>query len=400
MFLPSISIEARYSRAGGGRVIDMPIGDMVNPIHQTLNQLLMLHGYPGIYPANIPNEQIPFLRETEHDTKLRVIQPLFKPGIYYNFKIKKDVTGIKKAEVNVFKRQLILDIKTAYFNCKKTIKVMELLEDTRKVLEENLKLSQSLFKNHKRTEEVVFRSEAELSKLEQQEAEAEKHSRLAVSYFNFLLNRPLDTEIERDNFDKKPVFKDRDLQKLIACALQHRNEFQQLQGALAAAGHAIGLHKSSVLPTVTAVLDYGFQGERYRFTRDDDYWMGSLIFSWNLYRGGQDAAKKKEVIYQREQLETQQMELENNIRLQVKEAYHNLEVARKAIISTEDALKSRREVFSIVSKKYREGMVPQIEYMKARNDFTSAGINYIIAIYDYYIKEAQLERVCAINAFN
>jgi hypothetical protein len=45
-------------------------------------------------------------------------------------------------------------------------------------------------------------------------------------------------------------------------------------------------------------------------------------------------------------------------------------------------------------------MVPQIEYMKARNDFTSAGINYIIAIYDYYIKEAQLERVCAINAFN
>ena len=90
-----------------------------------------------------------------------------------------------------------------------------------------------------------------------------------------------------------------------------------------------------------------------------------------------------------------EMELENNIRLQVKEAYHNLEVAGKAVISTEDALKSRREVLSIVSKKYREGMVPQIEYMKARNDFTSAGINHIIAIYDYYIKEAQLERVAA-----
>lgn len=395
MFLPSISIEARYSRAGGGRVIDMPIGDMVNPMHQTLNQLLMIHGYPEVYPANIPNERIPFLRETEHDTKLRVIQPIFQPGIYYNLKIKKDLTGIKKAKVNVFKRQLISDIKTAYFNYMKAIKVMEMLEDTRKVLEENLRLSQSLFKNHKRTEEVVFRSEAELSKLEQQEAEAEKHARLAASYFNFLLNRPLDTDIEIDKFDKKSVFKDRDLQKLIALALQHRSEFRQSQGAIAAARHSIGLHKSSILPTVTAVLDYGFQGERYRFTRDDDYWMGSLVFSWSLYRGGQDAAKKKQAIYQRKQLETQQMELENNIRLQVKEAYHNLEVAGKAVISTEDALKSRREVLSIVSKKYREGMVPQIEYMKARNDFTSAGINHIIAIYDYYIKEAQLERVAA-----
>jgi len=89
MFLPSIAIEARYSRAGGGRVIDMPIGDLVNPIHTTLNQLLMTHGYPAVYPADIPNEWIPFLRETEHDTKLRVIQPIFQPGIYYNLKIKK-----------------------------------------------------------------------------------------------------------------------------------------------------------------------------------------------------------------------------------------------------------------------------------------------------------------------
>jgi outer membrane protein len=127
--------------------------------------------------------------------------------------------------------------------------------------------------------------------------------------------------------------------------------------------------------------------------------MGSLVFSWNLYRGGQDVAKKKQAIYQKKQMQAQQLELENKIRLQVKEAYHNLEVARKTIISTEDALKSRKEAFFIVSKKYREGMVPQIEYMKARNDFTSAGISNIIAIYDYYIKEAQLERVSAVKEF-
>jgi outer membrane protein TolC len=397
MFLPSISIEARYSRAGGGRVIDMPIGDLVNPIHTTLNQLLMMHGYPAVYPANIPNERIPFLRETEHDTKLRVIQPIFQPGIYYNLKIKKDLTGIEKARLNVFKRQLILDIKTAYFTYKKAFKIKELLKETRGLLEENLRLNQSLFKNNKKTEEVVFRSEAELSKLDQDQAETEKNVRLAASYFNFLLNRPLDADIDLDNTEKKPVFKEYDLKELSARALRLRSEFQQVQGSIDAARHFIGLHRSTILPTVTAVLDYGFQGEKYSFTRDDDYWMGSLVFSWNLYRGGQDAAKKKQAMYQKKQMETQQLELENKIRLQVKEVYHNLEVARKAIISTEDALKSSREAFFIVSKKYREGMVPQIEYMKARNDFTSAGINNIIAIYDYYIKEAQLERVSAVK---
>ena len=398
MFWPSVSIEARYSRAGGGRVIEFPVGDLVNPIHLTLNQLLGAQGLVPGFPGNIPNETIPFLREEEHETKLRIVQPVFQPGIYYNLKIKKDLTGIEKAKLKVFKRQLTADIKTAYFNYMKALKVKDLLVETRGLLEENLRLSESLFKNHKETEEVVFRSKAELSHLDQQQAEAEKNVQLAVSYFNFLLNRPLDTEIEIDSGGGKPVYKEYELKELISRALRHRSEFLQVRGAIEAANHTAGLHKSSILPSVTAVLDYGFQGETYSFTGKDDYWMGSLVLSWNLFRGGQDAAKKNQALYQKKRLETQHLELENKIKLQVKEAFYNLEVARKAVISTGDALNSSKEAFFIVSKKYREGMVPQIEYMKARNDFTAAGINNIIAIYDYYIKEARLEQVSALGA--
>lgn len=399
MFLPSITIEARYSRAGGGRIIDIPIGDMVNPIYQTLNQLLDLQGLPGNFPTNIPNEQVPFLRETEHDTKLRIIQPLIQPAIYYNVKIKKDLTAIEKARLNVFKRQLVADIKNAFYTYLKTVQVKQLLDNTKELLEENVRLSGSLFKNHKVTEEVVFRSEAELSKLEQQQAEAEKSMLLAASYFNFLLNRPLDAEIEVDFIDQRPVFRAYDLETLTAQALKLRSEFRQLQGAMAAARHTVGLHRSSILPTVTAVFDYGFQGETYSFTGEDDYWMGSLVLSWNLFRGGQDMAKKKLAIVQKKQLEAQHVELETKIKLQVKEAYLNMNVAKKTVISSEDTLKSRKQAFFIISKKYKQGMVPQIEHIKAQNDYTNAGISHIIAVYDYYIKEAQLERVSAMHTF-
>jgi outer membrane protein len=399
MFLPSITIEARYSRAGGGRIIDIPIGDMVNPIYQTLNQLLALQGLPGNFPTNIPNEQVPFLRETEHDTKLRVIQPLFQPAIYYNLKIKKDLTGIEKARLNVFKRQLVADIKNGFYTYLKTVKVKQLLDNTKELLKENVRLSESLFRNHKVTEEVVFRSEAELSKLEQQRAEAEKNALLAASYFNFLLNRPLDAEIEVDFIDQKQVFRAYDLETLTTRALKRRSEFRQLQSAIAAARHTVGLHRSSILPTVTAVFDYGFQGERYSFTGEDDYWMGSLVLSWNLFQGGQDIAKKKQAMVQKKQLEAQHAELETKIKLQVKEAYYNMNVAKKTVISSEDTLKSHKQAFFIVSKKYKQDMVPQIEYIKAQNDYTNAGINHIIAVYDYYIKEAQLEHVSATYTF-
>jgi outer membrane protein TolC len=395
MFLPSITIEARYSRAGGGRVIDMPIGDMLNPLHSALNLLSLQHGFNPMYPTDIPNESIPFLRPSEQDTKVRLVQPLIQPGIYYNLKIKKDLNKIEKAKLAAFKRQLTADIKTAYFTYLKTVKVKELLDDTRGLLVENLRLSRSLFKNHKVTEEVVFRSKAELSKFEQQQAEAEKNCHLAASYFNFLLNRPLDEKIDIREYEKDPVFKDYNMEKSISRALERRDEFRQVEGAIAAAAHSAGLHKASMLPTVSAVFDYGYQGVEYKFTKDDDYWMGSLLLNWNLFNGGRDRAKKRQALYRKRGLQTRREELERQIMLQVSEAYRDLEVAKKTIVSSKDTLKSSQEAFFIITKKYRQDMMPQIEYTKARNDFTTAAISLIIAVYDYYIKEAQLEQASA-----
>ena len=77
LYLPQLSLEARYSRADGGRIIEIPIGDLMNPVYASLNQLLDM----PVFPANLENESIPFLREREQETKLRLVQPVFQPGI-------------------------------------------------------------------------------------------------------------------------------------------------------------------------------------------------------------------------------------------------------------------------------------------------------------------------------
>ncbi len=398
MFLPSISIEARYSRAGGGRAIEIPIGDLMNPVHHSLNQLLSAHGQVPAFPGNLPNESIPFLRKREHETKIRLTQPLFQPGIFFNAKIKKQLSKAETAKVAAFKRQLETDIKTAYYTYLKTLRVKELLMDTKTLLKENVRISKSLFKNHKRTEDTVFRSEAELGKVEAQLAEAEKNRQTASAYFNFLLNRqlnaPIDTEPQPEI--KWPVNSstpsEKRLQQLETSALKKREEFEQLFRAQNAAQNAVKLHKSSILPSITAVVDYGFQGERYKFTGKDDYWMASIVMSWNLYKGGRDNAKKKQAILALKQLQLQHMELQNKIRLQVKEAFYNLLAAQSQAKSYQQNEKSRKEAFHIVSKKYNEGMVPQIEYIKAQNDLTQASLQRIIAGFDVHIKIAQLER--------
>ena len=399
MFLPSISIEARYSRAGGGRIIEMPVGDLVNPVYHTIIDILQGLGQPTIPWVDIPNEYIPFLREEEHDTKLRIAQPVIQPAIFYNYKIKKRLKEIEDASRLVFARQLISDIKTAYFNYLKTVQIVQLLDTTRDLLEENIRVNESLLRNDKVTVAAVHRARADLYELEQQTAEAEKNREMAVSYFNLLLNRPLDESIIITPV--KPMADTGiDTDEASNTALANREEIVQLSKAVAIARHQVGLNRSSHLPALTAVFDLGYQGDEYRFNDEDDYWMASAVMSWNLFDGLQTRNKVQQAKLDRKHREAGLEELKNRIRLQTRVSVHNLAVAEKSIIAADQGLISARKTYEIIDRKYREGMSPQIEYIDARNTMTRAEINRIVVLYDYHIRQAELEKVLAPSPLN
>lgn len=391
MFLPSISVEARYTRAGGGRIIDFPVGDLINPVYESLNYLL---GLP-LFPADLPNERIPFLREKEHDTKLRLIQPVFQPGILINYKIQDDLKNTESLSRDLFARHLVADVKTAYYQYLKTVQIMALLDETRILLEENARVSQSLFENDKVTQDVVFRAEAELYAFKQQQAEARKGHQLAASYFNFLLNRPFASEIEimvvNHPVNDAPFNLDADQER----AVQSREEIRQLERAASIYRHQCRASQTSFLPGITAVVDYGYQGESCQFGPEDDYWMASLIGNWNLFNGFQDKAKINQARYAEKEIESQMEAVRQQIRLQVTEAYHNVRVALQTIEAAEAQQKSARKSFTIIEKQYAQGLAPQIAFLDARNAKTGAEVNAIVTLYEFWIRLAEWEKVTA-----
>ncbi len=391
MLLPSLSIEARYSRAGGGRTFEIPVGDLFNPIHGTLNQLIQQQQFP----TDLQNVEIPFLRREEHDTKIRVVQPVFQPGIYYNQQAKKHLADAHRAERDVFARQLVGEIKQGYFTYLKTLQIERLLGETQKLLLENLRVSKSLFNNQKVTEDVVLRAKVELSDLQQQQAEAKKNRVLAAAYFNFLINRALNDSIEVAEAWEAAVQPPLDLAAAENNAMEKRDEFTQLQQSIQAANSGVNAEKTKYLPGVNAVFDYGFEGEKYRFGKNDDYWMASLVLSWNLFNGFQDRARVQQAELAKKSLEARRAELKQQIALQVREVYHNMIVAGKNVLTANERVLSARKSFRIVERKYREGMVSQIEFLDARTTLTNSEINKIVSKFDYQIALAEFERVTA-----
>ena len=396
MFMPSINFEARYSRAGGGREIIIPIGDLMNPVYGTLNDLLIGQGEPPRPFPHLENEVIPFLREEEQETKLRLIQPIFQPQIYYNYKIRSNLSRSQEAVRNAYQRSLVAEIKKAYFNYLRTLRVVDLLDDTRRLVEENLRVSEALFEANMATRDVVYRSKAEISQIEQNQAKADRDKKLAASYFNFLLNRPRNNAIELPEEELAVIEYDVDYDAGLANALQKREELAQLGSAIEAAANNVKLEGSTFLPSVNLVFDYGIWGENYNFPQEDDFWMGSIMFEWNLFNGFQKKARRDKALLERRELETGFEELEQQIELQVQEAYENLLVAWKAIDYARDGATSARKSFAIIRSKYKEGFAPLIEYIDARTTMTRAEIDQILALYAYHIRYAEYERVAAL----
>jgi outer membrane protein TolC len=363
---------------------------MLNPVYQSLNYLLGTDAFP-----DIANMEFAFYRPTEHETKFRLAQPIVDTKIIYNQRINKELSNAIRADAGAYKRQLVAEIKTAYFNYLKTVSLLKLVDDTRELLVENVRVNESLYQNNKVTIDNVYRSRAELSKLDRNEAEARKNHQVSRAYFNFLLNRPFETAILTDiQYDSVP--RSLILDDLSEHAVVNREELEMLRSYNKVADNNLVMNQMNKLPNLYAVVDYGFQGSHYEFNMRQDYVFASLIFRWDLFHGFQNKAKIGEARIEQDVRNTQLEEATQQIKLETIGAHYDLIASAESVKASTEELLSARNAFKVVNRKYGEGQATLIEFIDARSTMTQAEMLLIISKYDYHIKYAELERIACL----
>lgn len=393
LFFPNLSLNARYSVSEGGRTIDLPIGDLLNPVYAGLNQLMQQNLYPSV-----DNLSFMFLRPQEHETKIRVIQPILSTDIYYNSKIKQDLVGTQKISIDQYKQELITEIKKAWYQVGMADRIWKMLKETRPLLLENVRVNQKLIENNKLTQDYLLRSQTELAKFDQQVLEAEKNRELANAYLNFLLNRPLQAYNDVGDPGTLPELP-QSLETLQDWAQGNRQELKLIRQWDKISSQQISMNKAHALPDIMLVADYGFQGDKYRFNKESDFGQASAILSWNLFSGMQNRSKIEQSLLQKEGLEEQAEELEKSIELEVLSVFTNLQKDAANLDVAQSRITSARAGFHLIERRYEEGMASLIEFIDARSNLTQAEESAIIAQFQYLSDFAELERVTATNKY-
>ena len=94
-----------------------------------------------------------------------------------------------------------------------------------------------------------------------------------------------------------------------------------------------------------------------------------------------------------EKIRAQFSEVEQQIALQVTQAWNEFEAARNTFTTAQTGLRAAEETFRIVNNKYRASQALLIEFLDAQNRVTTARLQQSLAWSDVLVKEAALRKV-------
>jgi outer membrane protein len=389
-FLPEVSLQARYTRAEGGREFVLPFGTALNPVYSTLNDLLAAQGQAPQFPQ-ISDVTVQFLREQEQDTRIAVRQPIYAPAIPAAVRAQRSLLDASNFNRMAVARALRRDITIAYVDWLKARNSVEIVAASEALLRENVRVNQSLFDNGKITEDLVLRAQAELLAVEQQKREVSNLATQAQSFFNFLLNRELLAPIDVSSPPNSPTASGAALEELWANALQRRPEVARVDELQRAAEQQVRIARHQKWPTLSFGLDAGTQGEEYRFGDGYNFGTASLVFTWRIFDGGGDSARVRQARAAQRQLVLRQEEIAQQIRLEVQQAFDRLATARDSLVTAQARAEAARAAFRIASRKRDEGAISQVEFIDARSTLTSAELNHNLTRFDVLARSAELE---------
>jgi len=388
LFLPTVQLMSDYFLAGGGRTVDFPAGDLLNPVYGTLNQLTNTNNFP-----QLENQRILLNPNNFYDVKIRTSAPIINPDIRYNRNIKKEQLELQRLQVDLYKRELAKEIKIAYFNYLKSTQAIEIYKSALAILNESKRINESLYQNDKVNRTVVIRAENEITKFTTLVDIATQKSQTAKAYFNFLLNRNLDENINVD-----PQYNSAATTLGNLNGVSQREELQQLRIAEEITRQGLGLTQTYKTPKLNAFLDLGSQGFDGTVNRNSAYYFFGLSLQWDLFTAGRNKLKSQQAQVDIDISQSKTTYVGQQLQLQYTTSIHRL---TEAISEYEAALsnyKTSQKYYTDILKLYKEGQVLFIELLDAQNQLIQTELQVNIALFETHIKAAEIER--ADTSFN
>ncbi|NUN08426.1 MAG: TolC family protein [Ignavibacteriaceae bacterium] len=384
-FFPTVTLKADYTSGEGGRAISIPIGDIMNPVYNTLNMLTQSNAFPQI--SNVEQDFFPY---KFYDVKFRASMPLLNSDIYFNREINKNKEQISTLELSAYKRDLVKEIKSAYYNYLSAVNAVKIYESAMELASEGKRTNEKLLENGVGLPVYILRSESEIENVRSQIAEAKSNKENAKQYFNFLLNRSPEDEILTDTEEQSL-----DLPLTQPPAQFVREELYMLNAAVDINRSLLSMKRFNWIPKINAFVDYGAQDQVWNMKKQSRYYLFGFMLEVPLFESFRNTFQTEESELSLKFTELELEKTAKQLELSKSMSINKLEAARQNYNSTLKQEETAAAYHRLINKGYREGINSFIETVDARTQLTQVRLLLNINKYKYLTALAEFEREAA-----
>lgn len=226
----------------------------------------------------------------------------------------------------------------------------------------------------------VLRAQVQVRTAEVDLLAAQNQERVAMLALRNLMGVSDDFIFDIAEPSEEPMAPLPSLTQLLAQAFRQRPEVQEAEWQRKSADAARQLARLAMVPTLTVNGSYNRYPTSSR--NIDKEWAVNLVVSYPVFDGGRLRAELTTAELQREQATLTLQRTLNDIRLQVEQAYLNLQNARERLAAAQEAVKEASETARLTEEAYRAGAASLLDVLNAQVALAQAETQELQARYD------------------
>ena len=376
---PEVRLLTSYTLAAGGRTIELPVGDLLNDVYSSLENLT------GNDFPRVENQSVDLLPNNFYDFRFRITQPILQPEIKYNKLIQQEEVNLAGLMTDQTTRDLVRDVKTAYLQWMRAHDAIEIIDQGAVLLTENKRITESLIRNGSGLPSALIRIEAEIINVEAQRQRVVNDMANAAAFFNFLLERPGESVIEVDSFPSVPQLPD-------SLNVATREELQQIKTTNQIQSLALTLEEKHFAPRLGVQVDLGSQD----FIDDwGPYVLGGVQLEIPIWDNKKSSLKRQEWEASIASVDTRYQYTREAYETQLTAEIRSLESDLAIYNSYTASLNSNQRYYTETARRYKEGLSNYIELLDARTEITNTKLLQNLAKYQAWIRQVNIERISA-----
>ena len=317
---------------------------------------------------------------------ITISQPLFMGGtILGGIKYASEYKKVANLSLLAEKRDIRLETIRLYSNIVKNRKNLGVLKSSKEDLDERYKKQKEQLKLRLITKSDLLKTEYNILDLDSKIIAIKNLITVDKERLSIKMGMKSD-DIQVVDFEvPKNLSRNIDLEKDLKNAKEKSINALISRAGLRMAEAEKSVARGQMLPKVSAFGTYGVDQERRKFNEsyEDATWRGGVQVTWNIFDFGQDYDSYKKADINKEQKILKEKMTQDNISVNLTDAYLNLVKMEKERSSRKRALEAATEDYKMDSQKYTAGLISTIDFLNSQTKLRDAKTKYNEIVVDY-----------------